>query len=88
MLQPSVRHCDEDSMLPLLKALRTLAGRIEPITLLPPLSNYRSPPILFYFLSFLLRDLIPDSEDQLMHNPTLDPRLASAERVMHRHLCI
>lgn len=67
--------------------MRTLAGRIEPITLLPPLSNSRSPPILFC-LFFLVRILALDGEDLLMHNPTLDPMPASAERVMHGHLCI
>jgi hypothetical protein len=33
----------------------------------------------------VLCDLILDSEDKLMHNPALDPRPASVERVMHKH---
>ena len=52
--------CDEDNKLPLLKALRTLAGRIEPINQLPPLSNCR--PLHFFFLSLFL-DFVLDSEE-------------------------
>jgi hypothetical protein len=33
-------------------------------------------------LFFLLCNLILDSEDKPMHNPTLDPRLTSAERLI------
>jgi len=86
--------CDEDNKLPLLKALRTLAGRIEPINLLPPLSNCRPLHFLFSFaiprFYFGLRIFFwkLDSEDQLTHNPTLDPRPACAVRMMHKHLCI
>jgi hypothetical protein len=54
--------CDEDTKLPLLKELRTLAGRIEPITILPPLSNQRPPFNLLVSLFFLLRILILDRE--------------------------
>lgn len=77
--------CDEDTELPLLKELRTLAGRIEPITILPPLSNQRPPFNLLVSLFFLLRILILDREDHLIYNPTLDPRSVSAQRAMHRH---
>jgi len=88
--------CDEDNKLPLLKALRTLAGRIEPINQLPPLSNCR--PLHFFFSFAIPRFCFGqwgrfffgklDSEDQLTHNPTLDPRPACAVRMMHNHLCI